>query len=226
MVWLVYRPILFILVPMDDQLRIPKPTARRLSLYLRELEVLREAKLTSINSKQLGEALGLTGAQVRKDFATFGSFGRPGVGYSISNLCDQLRQIMGTDQTCDIAVVGAGKIGQAISAYPRFIDRGFRVVAVFDNNPKIIGTSVANHTVRPVADMSRIIPLRKIKLAILAVPIGVAQEISDRLVASGITGILNFAPIRIRVPDGVGVSSVDFSRSLEQLALEISIEFS
>ena len=80
MVWLVYRPILFILVPMDDRLRIPKPTARRLSLYLRELEVLREAKLTSINSKQLGEALGLTGAQVRKDFATFGSFGRPEIG--------------------------------------------------------------------------------------------------------------------------------------------------
>jgi redox-sensing transcriptional repressor len=132
---------------------------------------------------------------------------------------------MGTDQTWGVAVVGAGKIGQAISAYPKFIDRGFKVVAVFDNNPEIIGTTIANHKVRPVADMTRIIPLRNIQLAILSVPVTVAQDLADRLVASGITGILNFAPVRLQVPDGVGVSSVDFSRSLEQLALETSIDF-
>jgi len=211
---------------MGDRLTIPKPTARRLSLYLRELEVLKEANLVSINSNQLGKALGLTGAQVRKDFATFDTFGRPGVGYTIVHLCDKLRQIMGTDRTWDVAVVGAGKIGQAISGYPKFIDRGFKVIAVFDNNPTIIGTEVANHTVRPVADMTRIIPLRNIKLAILSVPVDVAQDLADRLVASGITGILNFAPIRLRVPEGVGVSSVDFSRSLEQLAFETSVDFS
>tara|TARA_B100000959_G_scaffold161929_1_gene169543 strand:- start:3383 stop:4018 length:636 start_codon:yes stop_codon:yes gene_type:complete len=210
---------------MDDRLRIPKPTARRLSLYLRELDSLREAKLKSISSTQLGNSLGFTGAQVRKDFATFGTFGRPGVGYSIPHLCKNIRQIIGTDQTWDVAVVGAGKIGQAISAYPRFIDRGFKVVAVFDSNKKIIGTTIANHRVRPVADMARIIPIRNIRLAILSVPVTVAQELADRLVASGITGILNFAPIRLRVPSGVGVSSVDFSRSLEQLALETSIDF-
>ena len=113
---------------MGDRLTIPKPTARRLSLYLRELEVLKEANLVSINSNQLGKALGLTGAQVRKDFATFGTFGRPGVGYTIVHLCDKLRQIMGTDRTWDVAVVGAGKIGQAISGYPKFIDRGFKVI--------------------------------------------------------------------------------------------------
>jgi redox-sensing transcriptional repressor len=210
---------------MDERLRIPKPTARRLSLYLRELEVLKEAKLASINSTQLGKALGFTGAQVRKDFATFGTFGRPGVGYSVEHLSEKIRQIMGTDQTWDVAVVGAGKIGRAISAYPKFIDRGFKVVAVFDSNPSIVGTMVANHKVRQVADMTRIIPLRNIKLAILSVPVTVAQELADRLVASGITGILNFAPIRLKVPDSVGVSSVDFSRSLEQLALETSIDF-
>ncbi len=210
---------------MDGRPKIPKPTARRLSLYLRELEALKEASLISINSNQLGKALGLTGAQVRKDFATFGTFGRPGVGYTIEPLCVRLRQIMGTDRTWDVAVVGAGKVGQAISAYPKFIDRGFRVVAVFDSNPQIIGTEVANHVVRPVADMTRIIPLRNIKLAILSVPVDVAQSLADRLVASGITGILNFAPIRLTVPDGVGVSSVDFSRSLEQLAFETTIDF-
>jgi redox-sensing transcriptional repressor len=211
---------------MDDRPKIPKPTARRLSLYLRELETLKEAKLVSINSNQLGRALGLTGAQVRKDFATFGTFGRPGVGYTIEPLCDRLRQIMGTDRTWDVAVVGAGKIGQAISSYSKFIDRGFRVVAVFDSDPNIIGTEVANHVVRPVAEMTRIIPLRNIKLAILSAPANVAQDLADRLVASGITGILNFAPIRLKVPEGIGVSSVDFSRSLEQLALETSIDFS
>ena len=211
---------------MEERLKISKPTARRLSLYLRELEALKEAKLLSINSNQLGKSLGLTGAQVRKDFATFGTFGRPGVGYTIDPLCEQLRQIMGTDRTWDVAVVGAGKIGQAISSYPKFIDRGFKVIAVFDNDPKKIGTEVASHVVRPVADMTRIIPLRNIKLAILSAPVCVSQELADRLVASGITGILNFAPIRLKVPEGVGVSSVDFSRSLEQLALETSIDFS
>jgi redox-sensing transcriptional repressor len=210
---------------MDERLRIPKPTARRLSLYLRELEALRETKLDSINSTQLGKALGFTGAQVRKDFATFGTFGRPGVGYSVKHLCENIRQIMGTDQTWDVAVIGAGKIGQAITVYPKFIDRGFKVVAVFDNDPAIIGTNVANHRVRPVADMTRIIPLRNIKLAILSAPVTVAQDLADRLIASGITGILNFAPVRLRVPETVGVSSVDFSRSLEQLALETSIDF-
>ncbi len=211
---------------MEDRLKIPKPTARRLSLYLRELEALKEAKLVSINSSQLGKALGLTGAQVRKDFATFGTFGRPGVGYTIEPLCDRLRHIMGTDRTWDVAVVGAGKIGRAISSYPKFIDRGFKVVAVFDNEPTIIGTEVAGHIVRTAADMTRIIPLRNIKLAILSVPVSVAQDLADRLVASGVTGILNFAPIRLMVPDGVGVSSVDFSRSLEQLAFETSVDFS
>ncbi len=211
---------------MEDRPKIPKPTARRLSLYLRELEALKEAKLASINSNQLGKALDLTGAQVRKDFATFGTFGRPGVGYTIEPLCDRLRQIMGTDRTWDVAVVGAGKIGQAISSYPKFIDRGFKVVAVFDNDPTIIGTEVAGHLVRPAADMTRVIPLRNIKLAILSVPVDVAQDLADRLVASGITGILNFAPVRLMVPEGVGVSSVDFSRSLEQLAFETSIDFS
>ncbi|MDP7008125.1 MAG: redox-sensing transcriptional repressor Rex [Phycisphaerales bacterium] len=211
---------------MADKQSIPKPTARRLSLYLRELEALREANIHSINSKQLGDALDITSAQVRKDFATFGTFGRPGVGYTVIPLCEQLRKIMGTNRTWDVAVVGAGKIGQALSAYSRFVDRGFQVIAVFDSDPQVVGTMVANHRVRPVADMTRIIPLRKIRLAVLSVPAIVAQDVTDRLVASGITGILNFAPIRLTVPDGVGVSSVDFSRSLEQLALETMVDIS
>ncbi|MBC8203673.1 MAG: redox-sensing transcriptional repressor Rex [Planctomycetes bacterium] len=211
---------------MTERQSIPKPTARRLSLYLRELEALRDANILSINSKQLGDALDITSAQVRKDFATFGTFGRPGLGYMVIPLCEQLRKIMGTNQTWDVAVVGAGKIGQALSSYSRFVDRGFQIVAVFDSSPEIVGTMVANHRVRPVADMTRIIPLRKIRLAVLSVPAHVAQDVTDRLVASGITGILNFAPIRLSVPEGVGVSSVDFSRSLEQLALETMIDIS
>ncbi len=210
---------------MNERLRIPKPTARRLSLYLRELEALRETNLTSINSTQLGKALGLTGAQVRKDFTTFGTFGRPGVGYSIAHLCEKIREIMGTHRTWDVAVVGAGKIGQAIASYPRLINRGFNISAVFDNDPNIIGTTVANHKVRSDSEIMKIISNQKIRIAILAVPVGVAQNLSDQLVDAGITGILNFAPTRLNVPDNVAVSSVDFSRSLEQLALEISVDF-
>jgi len=209
---------------MIERPRIPKPTARRLSLYLRELEKLRDARSPSVSSGQLGAALGLTGAQIRKDLATFGQFGRPGVGYDVDGLCDQLRQILGTDQTWDVAVVGAGKLGRALSAYPKFVDRGFKVVAVFDSSPDVIGADVAGHKVRPVADMTRIIPLRDIKMAILAVPAQFAQEIADRLVAAGIVGILNFAPVRLAVPESVAVSSVDFSRSLEQLAFAASAD--
>src|SRR5262245_44300564 len=136
---------------MPQRARIPRPTVKRLSLYLRELEALAGRSQETISSKQLGDALGLTDAQVRKDLACFGQFGHPGVGYRVPDLIGQLRRILGTDHKWHAAVVGAGNIGRALMAYPRFIRKGFDIVAVFDSDPKVVGQEVCNHKVRPMA---------------------------------------------------------------------------
>src|SRR5882672_12800552 len=128
---------------------IPNPAVRRLSLYLRQLEAFQRKDRRTISSKQLGAALGLTDAQVRKDLAYFGQFGHPGIGYRISELITQLRRILGTDRKWNACVVGAGNIGRALMAYPRFIRKGFDIVAVFDSDDSVVGSVIANHRVRP-----------------------------------------------------------------------------
>ena len=203
--------------------RIPRPTVKRLSLYLRELEDLAEHQHETISSKRLGAALGLTDAQVRKDLAYFGQFGHPGVGYRVPELIGQLRKILGTDRNWNAAVVGAGNVGRAIIAYQRFRRKGFDVVAVFDDDPAIIDREIAGHRVRPMSDLARLVRELDIKIGVLTVPAAVAQEVTDRLIAAGVRGILNFAPVRLDVHDAVAVASVDFSVALEQLAFQISL---
>jgi redox-sensing transcriptional repressor len=203
--------------------RIPRPTVKRLSLYLRELESLAERDQQTISSKQLGTALGLTDAQVRKDLAYFGQFGHPGIGYRISSLIQQLRTILGTDRRWNAAVVGAGNIGRAIMPYGQFARKGFDVVAIFDNDPKAIGTKIAGHKVRPMEDLPALVKEREIRIGIVAVPGQYAQQVADQLIDAGVLGILNFAPVRLDVHDAVSVASVDFSLSLEQLAFQISL---
>jgi len=203
--------------------RIPRPTVKRLSLYLRELESLAERDQQTISSKQLGTALGLTDAQVRKDLAYFGQFGHPGIGYRISSLIQQLRTILGTDRRWNAAVVGAGNIGRAIMPYGQFARKGFDVVAIFDNDPKAISTKIAGHKVRPMEDLPALVKEREIRIGIVAVPGQYAQQVADQLIDAGVLGILNFAPVRLDVHDAVSVASVDFSLSLEQLAFQISL---
>src|SRR6187401_1941435 len=137
---------------MSDPLRepIPTPAVRRLSLYLRQLEAFKRKDRRTISSKQLGESLHLTDAQVRKDLAYFGQFGHPGIGYRVGDLIEQLRKILGTDRQWNAAVVGAGNIGRAVMAYQRFRRKGFDVVAVFDNDSKVVGKMIAGHHVRPM----------------------------------------------------------------------------
>ncbi|MCA9294957.1 MAG: redox-sensing transcriptional repressor Rex [Phycisphaerales bacterium] len=208
---------------MSQRSKIPRPTVKRLSLYLRELERLAEQRQETISSKVLGTALGLTDAQVRKDLACFGQFGHPGIGYRVPDLIEQLRKILGTDRNWNAAVVGAGKIGRAVMAYQQFQRKGFEVVAVFDDDAKVVGTVVADHHVRPMGDLAALVKERDIKIGIVAVPREVAQEVADELIEAGVLGILNFAPIRLDVHDAVSVVSVDFSVSLEQLAFQISL---
>jgi redox-sensing transcriptional repressor len=203
--------------------RIPRPTVKRLSLYLRELEARADADQQTISSKQLGAALGLTDAQVRKDLAYFGQFGHPGIGYRVGELTARLRQILRADRTWNAAVVGAGNIGRALMAYQQFHRKGFEVAAVFDSDPGVIGQMVAGHRVRSMEDLPQLIAQRDIKIGIVTVPADAAQQVADALIEAGVMGILNFAPVRLDVRDAVSVTSVDFSVALEQLAFQVSL---
>jgi redox-sensing transcriptional repressor len=210
-------------MPSSPRGKIPRPTVKRLSLYLRELETGTEQDLQTISSKQLGQVLGLTDAQVRKDLAYFGQFGHPGIGYRVSELTDRLRAILQTDRTWNTAIVGAGKVGRALMAYERFHRKGFEIAAVFDSNPQVIGQEIAGHRVRPMSELPQLVRDRDIKIGIITVPAEAAQPVVDALINAGVTGILNFAPVRLEVRDAVSITSVDFSVSLEQLAFQISL---
>ncbi len=208
---------------MTARSRIPRPTVKRLSLYLRELESLEEGGAQTVSSKQLGDALGLTDAQVRKDLAFFGQFGHPGIGYKAGELIGQLRKILGTDRQWTACIVGAGNIGRALMPYARFRRKGFDIAAVFDSDPSVHGHVIAGHKVRPMGDLKQLVKERNILIGIVAVPAQAAQDVADQLIEAGVRGILNFAPVRLDVHDQVSVLSVDFSLSLEQLAFQVSL---
>ncbi|MBI4578352.1 MAG: redox-sensing transcriptional repressor Rex [Planctomycetes bacterium] len=204
---------------------VPAPAVRRLSLYLRELESLLGGGQETISSKDLGNALGYTDAQVRKDLAYFGQFGHPGIGYRVKELITRIRGILGTDRVWKALVVGAGNLGQALVSYRGFLKKGFEIVAVFDNDPKVVGRRIGGATgveVLPPDRLADTVRERGVELGILAVPADVAQRVADQLVEAGIKGILNFAPTSITVPDTIPLGSVDLSVHLEQLAFRIS----
>lgn len=201
---------------------VPNPAVRRLSLYLRQLESFSRKGRRTISSKQLGESLGLTDAQVRKDLAYFGQFGHPGIGYKVEDLVLQVRRILGTDRVWDVLLVGAGNVGRALSAYRGFNSKGFRVMAVFDNDPQKIGRKLGAFTIQPLGEMPDLVQKQSIRLAILAVPADSAQDVADQLIAAGVRGLLNFAPVSLSVPRNVSLNTVDVAVQLEQLAFQVS----
>lgn len=193
-------------------------TVKRLSLYLGCVEDLLIAVVQTVNSRQLAEALGLTAAQVRKDLATFGQFGRPGVGYRTADLVARFREILGTDHMRRVAVVGVGSLGRALLRYKGFLGRGFRLAAAFDSAESKVGRTVAGVPIRSMNDLATVVQEKGIRLVVLAVPAESAQDAADALVAAEVRGILNFAPVRLNVPDGVSVVAVDLAVQLEQLS--------
>lgn len=203
---------------------VPNPAVRRLSLYLRQLETFAKSNRRTISSKQLGQSLGLTDAQVRKDLAYFGQFGHPGVGYRVEKLIHHLRHILGTDKTWPVALVGAGNLGRALLSYKGFETRGFRLVAVFDNDRSKVGVRQGGFVVQPMEELASTIQRMSIRLAILAVPAEAAQGVADLLMACGIRGLLNFAPIALRVPPNVALNSVDLAVQLEQLSFQVNVQ--
>ncbi|MFI5382340.1 MAG: redox-sensing transcriptional repressor Rex [Tepidisphaerales bacterium] len=204
-------------------LAVPQLAVRRLSLYLRQLEAFQKKELRKLSSRQLGESLGLTDAQVRKDLAYFGQFGHPGVGYRIDELIPQLRRVLGTDKTWSVLLVGAGNLGRALIAYKGFERKGFRLAAVFDADPAKVSKKLANFRIQPLAELPETIAQNAVRLAIIAVPADFAQDVADTLVAAGIRGILNFAPVSLTVPPEVGVATVDLAVQLEQLSFQVNL---
>lgn len=201
---------------------IPNPAVRRLSLYLRQLEAFKEKDRRTISSKQLGESLGLTDAQVRKDLAYFGQFGHPGIGYRVEDLIAHVRKILGTDRTWQVLLVGVGNLGRALTAYRGFERKGFRLVAAFDADPAKVGKKYGPLTIQSMSELTATVDRLGLRLAIMTVPAEGAQAVADQLVAAGIRGILNFAPTSISVPPHVGLSGVDLAVQLEQLSFVVN----
>lgn len=202
---------------------IPNPAVRRLSLYLRQLEAFVRKDRRTVSSKQLGESLGLTDAQVRKDLAYFGQFGHPGIGYRVDDLINQLRKILGTDRTWNVMLVGAGNIGKALSSYRGFNNKGFKLMAVFDKDPAKVGKKLGAFVIQSFDELSAVVQRQAIRLAIIAVPAEAAQDVADQLVAAGVRGILNFAPCQITVPADVALNTVDVAVALEQLSFQVNV---
>jgi redox-sensing transcriptional repressor len=188
---------------------VPDIVVGRLPLYLRALTQMAASGKEITSSQELGERLGISSAQIRKDLSQFGEFGKQGTGYNIAFLVDQLRRILKVDQVWDVALIGVGDLGRAIAHYGGFVDRGYRVVAVFDNDPSKIGTQVGTFTVLDAAKLVDEIRARRIGVAMLAVPAKYAQAVSDRLVEAGIRAILCYAPTSILVPRSIYVQYID-----------------
>lgn len=207
---------------MKSQIAISKATIDRLPLYYRTLRLAQEEGLEIISSDELGRRLSITPEQIRKDFASFGQFGKKGVGYYVNELKRNIGEILGLDNHWNIAVIGIGHLGVALANYQNFVSLGFHLVALFDRDPAIIGTTVNQVVVEDIADLDRLVKERQIHIGIIAVPAAFAQEVANRLVQSGVRGIWNFAPIRMEVPDSIHIVNEDLSVGLSSLSYHIT----
>lgn len=206
----------------DEFRDVPKAVVARLSLYLRELQHLVRAGRSTISSTILGQQLGYSDAQVRKDLAYFGHFGYPGIGYRCDELIGAIRHILGTDREWTVAMIGVGNLGQALLGYRGFASQGFSVVAAFDSDPAKIGRTVNGVPVYSLSSLGQIVRDRRITLGLIAVPATAAQSAADELVAAGVAGILNFAPVTLSLPENVSLVGVDLATELEQLCFSVA----
>ena len=201
---------------------VPKAVVSRLSLYLRELQHLVRGGHETTSSSHLGGLLGFTDAQVRKDLAYFGHFGYPGIGYRCEELIAAIRQILGTDRGWSVAMVGTGNLGRALLGYRGFGHQNFKIVAAFDIDPHKVGGRIEGVPIYHLDDLDRVVGEHKIKLGMIVVPAPAAQSVADRLIQSGIEGIVNFAPVTLVVPPEVSLVGVDLAVELEQLSFAVA----
>ena len=198
--------------------RIPDIIIGRLPVYLRALQQLSEKGILTTSSQELGEIIGISAAQIRKDISQFGEFGKQGTGYSIPFLIERLRNILKVDRVWEVVIVGMGDIGHALARYNGFANRGFHIQMVFDNDPQKIGQKVGDYEIFDTATLIEKVKQNKIKIAMLTAPASSAQEITDLLVKAGIKAILNFSPGTLKVPPGVKLKNVDLTVSMESLS--------
>ncbi len=197
---------------------IPEATVARLPVYLRALTTLSEEGTSTCSSEDLASAAGVNSAKLRKDLSYLGSYGTRGVGYDVEYLRYQIAREIGVTQDWPVVIVGIGNLGHALANYSGFRSRGFRVVALLDADPSRTDEVVAGVQVRPFDELEQIVSERDVAIGVIATPALAAQDVADRLVACGVTSILNFAPSVIAVPDGVDVRKVDLSIELQILA--------
>jgi redox-sensing transcriptional repressor len=201
---------------------ISDSTVRRMSSYLRVLDELEHEGNALVSSSGLAEKSGVTPAQVRKDLSYFGSFGRRGMGYSVSSLKEEIRAILGLDRRWRVALVGAGNIGTALFSYKEFGRQGFDIVAVFDSAPERAGERLGEVSIQPMAEFAETCRVRGVEIGVIATPAKNAQEIADLMVRVGLRGILNFAPRKLFVPDSVALRMVNMAIELESLSFALA----
>ena len=197
---------------------IPAASVARLPGYLRALTALDQQGIVSVSSEELASAAGVSSAMLRKDLSHLGSYGVRGVGYDVERLASEIPSALGLTQDWPVAIVGMGNLGRALAAYRGFAERGFRVVALLDGDPRVVGEEVAGQVVRPMSDLVPLVEQQGLAIGVIATPSDGAQEACDELVAAGVRSVLNFAPAVLAVPDGVVVRKVDLSTELQILA--------
>jgi len=197
--------------------KIPDIIIGRLPIYLRALQHMTDNGKLTTSSQELGEQVGISAAQIRKDISQFGEFGKQGTGYRISFLMDRLREILKINRIWDVAVIGAGDMGHALARYQGFVNRGFRIVMVFDNDPQKVGQTIGEYVVQDTANLIDKIREEGIQVAMLTVPASAAQKVTDELVKAGVKAILNYAPISLNVPDDIKVQHIDPATHLQRM---------
>lgn len=197
---------------------IPDATVARLPLYLRALNGLAERGVPTVSSEDLAHAAGVNSAKLRKDLSHLGSYGTRGVGYDVQYLIYQISRELGLTQDWAVAIVGIGNLGRALANYGGFVSRGFRIAALFDADPAVVGDRIAGVLIEHVDELETVIKKRGVSIVVIATPATAAQQVCDRVIAAGVTSILNFAPVVLSVPEGVDVRKVDLSIELQILA--------
>ncbi len=197
---------------------IPEATVARLPVYLRALHALAERGVATVSSEDLATAAGVNSAKLRKDLSHLGSYGTRGVGYDVDYLVYQISRELGLTQDWSVAIVGIGNLGRALANYGGFASRGFRIAALLDSDPTVVGTRVNGLTVQHAERIEAVVERYGVSIGVIATPAGSAQNVCDRLVNAGVTSILNFAPAVLNVPGGVDVRKVDLSIELQILA--------
>ena len=205
-------------------IEVPEVVIDRLPQYVRTLTQLLDEGVEVTNSQQLGAQLQVTPAQIRKDLSYFGRFGKQGRGYRVRHLLTELKQILGLDAQWNVAVIGVGRLGNAILNYPGFNPDGFHLVAAFDNNPENVGREVGGIAIQPMSDLAETVSGRNITIAIVAVPSAHTQSVVDQLVGCGVRAILNYTPINAQVPRGVRVRSIDPVLALQSMTYYLAFQ--